>query len=393
MSKLVKRPPKATSLTEIQQYQLCRSQRDKTRDTFYLDYTFLSHRSSLSSMKSNLNPNHKNYLYDLNTTLDLNLDLFKQSISCINSLKTEINSVYDSIISKMKLKKELQLKIQEQKSKILIDSQIIEQNKRRLEETNEEYMERIKENEDNLDNKEEHIKIIQKKFKEIDVFLQKHTQHIKNSPLYKYSKFKMADFLEKNTHYHFKKRELIKENDELKSNINNIKKENGMIREETNINNYNNTINNNNKNIHIKKEENVKIKKYISHFNKQIQLKKMKLQLAKNHFKNLSTSLDLYKINNHNKKDINNDHNNKQDDNINNIDNNNVNDKSLLPLDITKRINNYMDFSTILNKKPDDLKFEDLDKTTGFGGATLNNINNNNISKSHAWDISCINKK
>ena len=199
----------------------------------------------------------------------------------------------------------------------------------------------------------------------------------------------MADFLEKNTQYHFKKRELIKEHDELKSNINNIRKENRMIREETNMN-YNNT--NNNNNIHIKKEENVKVKKYISHFNKQIQIKQMKLQLAKNHFKNLSTSLELYKINHRYKKDGNNEHN-KQDDNVNNVDNNAGNDKSLLPLDVTKRINNYMDFSTILNKKLDELKLEDLDKTTGFGGGTLNNINNNNISKSHAWDISCINKK
>lgn len=46
-----------------------------------------------------------------------------------------------------------------------------------------------------------------------------------------------------------------------------------------------------------------------------------------------------------------------------------------------------MDFSIILNKKQiDDTKFDDLEKTGGFGNA-LGNVTNVNM-----WDISCINK-
>ena len=63
-------------------------------------------------------------------------------------------------------------------------------------------------------------------------------------------------------------------------------------------------------------------------------------------------------------------------------------DKSLLPLDITRKINNLMDFSIVLNKKTNDDTKVDLEKTGGFGPGGLGNVTNINM-----WDISCINKK
>ena len=73
--------------------------------------------------------------------------------------------------------------------------------------------------------------------------------------------------------------------------------------------------------------------------------------------------------------------------------NNNGNNQSILPLDISRKINNYMDFSIVLNKKNNDVdtskisRIDYLDQTGGFGG------NFGNISNINMWDISVINNK
>ena len=53
--------------------------------------------------------------------------------------------------------------------------------------------------------------------------------------------------------------------------------------------------------------------------------------------------------------------------------------------DITKKINNYMDFSIVLNgKQNDESKISELGKTSTFNQGNISNIN--------MWDISMINK-
>ena len=59
-------------------------------------------------------------------------------------------------------------------------------------------------------------------------------------------------------------------------------------------------------------------------------------------------------------------------------------DKSQLPIDLSRKINNYMDFSIILNKrhsKSNESKISELGKTGNFGQSIISNI----------WDISGIN--
>ena len=96
------------------------------------------------------------------------------------------------------------------------------------------------------------------------------------------------------------------------------------------------------------------------------------MKLLRSAFKNMSTTLHLLTpINFHTNHPVNITDNKSQLDP----------DKSLLPLDITRKINNLMDFSIVLNKK-DETKI-DLEKTGNFG----------NVSNINMWDISCINKK
>lgn len=64
--------------------------------------------------------------------------------------------------------------------------------------------------------------------------------------------------------------------------------------------------------------------------------------------------------------------------------NENDNDKSAINLDITRKLQNYMDFSIILNKKNND-------DTANFGDFALNKTGLANVTN-NAWEISCINK-
>ena len=53
---------------------------------------------------------------------------------------------------------------------------------------------------------------------------------------------------------------------------------------------------------------------------------------------------------------------------------------------MTKKLNSFMDFSILLNKK-DESKIEELDKTNNKVGNPFSNLSNTNI-----WDVSAINK-
>ena len=51
------------------------------KDNNYLDYTFLSHRSTLSNVQNINTTDTKDYVFDLNKTLELNMDLLEKAIS------------------------------------------------------------------------------------------------------------------------------------------------------------------------------------------------------------------------------------------------------------------------------------------------------------------------
>ena len=68
----------------------------------YLDYTFLSHRNSLSLRPSlSFNSiNAINYLFDLKKTLELNLQLLEQTIK-MKYNKTDLNEVFQNFKNKI----------------------------------------------------------------------------------------------------------------------------------------------------------------------------------------------------------------------------------------------------------------------------------------------------
>lgn len=357
-----------------------------TKDTNYLDYTFLSHRNTLSNLQTLNVKNTKDYLFDLNHTLELNMELLEKSIQCWGNKKERenllnyLNEMKNKYNNKNQFKKELSTK----SSKILIEKQIIEELKRKIEENSEFFKEQIKENEESSDGKSEYIKICGKKLQEIEIHVQKLTKNLVDSPYLKYKDFKMNTFLEQNTSLCKTKELLKKEKNQMEQLIKELKHDNIVYKEEMKKDQEEN------------QQSHKKIKEFINLYRKKIMMLESKIKIIKSSFSNLSNrvknltipqtfvKIDDKQLNNHQETiyrttTFNNNMQTQKDYEQDQ-------EKSMLPLDMTRKINNLMDFSTILNKKQlDETKFEDLGKTTLGNG--LCNVTNQNM-----WDISCINK-
>ena len=332
----------------------------------FLDYTFHSHRNRIKNPTLSARNTHqqKEYLFDLRNTLEINIEILKSTIDSLpysnsNSPKLSIAKVINSLNRKKSLIKA----ITAEKSKILIGNQIIEEIKRKNAEDIEDYNEKIREDEENMESKEEHFQIMQKKLKEVEIYVHRNS-NTRTILGRRYSNWKMNEFLESNTNYHSNKISLQKDIEQIKKNITELQNENQLYYAEIakDADNESNIKNSNDK----------QINDYISKYKKQIYIIETRMKLLRSAFKNMSTTLHLLTpINFHTNHPVNITDNKSQLDP----------DKSLLPLDITRKINNLMDFSIVLNKK-DETKI-DLEKTGNFG----------NVSNINMWDISCINKK
>ena len=113
---------------------------------------------------------------------------------------------------------------------------------------------------------------------------------------------------------------------------------------------------------------------------------KIHLNDLNNEFKYLTFNKNKALLLKNNKEDYKNNQIN-QDRSKNNINNDiSINkDTSLLPHDMTRKLNNFMDFSLILNKK-EESKIDESIKNPNIGNP-FSNLSNTNI-----WDISVINK-
>ena len=340
--------------------------------TSYLGYTFMSHRNNLSSTNFNIDfQKPKNYLFDLTQTFEINAELLSETLKNIKDKKTrdELILLFNNIRNKYHNKKALRKKVNENKSKLLIEMQIFSEVKRKKEENKEYYKEQIKENEENYYSKEEYIRVFQKKLKEVEIYIRKQTRDLSNGIYTKYQTWKLKEFLEESDILNKKREELKKDIINISKNINDVKKENNLFKEEFYL-----TENDKKK---INQEEEKRIKLYIKKYKNQIAVITMRIKLLNHCFGNLNKTLKYLNLD---KKIIsNNEKNNDEDSIIKDI------DTSQLPIDLSRKINNYMDFSAILNKKinnNDESKISELGKTGNFGQANISNIN--------MWDISVI---
>ena len=299
----------------------------------------------------------------------------------------------ENIIKIYKNKKEIINKIKEKKSKNLIQLQINLEHKRKLEETVEKYKDSLFDNEDAVNNKDEYVKLFQKKFVEVEMYLKRVTAELPDIKKKKYyQNYKMDNFLILNTtlnknkqkiiediskydeekknlkiqNQKIKKEEVVEHNKddeeekEIKSEKQNIKKKNEILEEK-----YKKLIEKKKESINLLKQfidKNININNIIK--NKNEIKNEIKIESSINNIKENKNQIKYKKVE---VKKVKNDRNNE-----NKIDNEEENNKSILPTDMTKRMNSFMDLSIVLNDN--------------------SRIRENNVSR--MWgDISAIGKK
>ena len=373
-----------------------------TKASSYLMPGFLSQKFMVQDDKNkkksmNNKTIKKRNLYDIERTLDINIEILRNYFKTTTSTMTllnqdkEIIEKFEKIININKRKKELLQEIKEKKSKNLIQLQINLENKRKLEETVEKYKDSLFDNEDAVNNKDEYVKLFQKKFVEVEIYLKRITADMSDLKKKKYyQNYKMDNFLLLNVNLNRKKQKIIDDISKYDNDKNNLKKENQKIKKEENLE-------------HIKDEQNeIQIK------NEESNLKKTNELLEKKYEKNIEEKLSkIEKLKKFLDKKINIDNlvnNNEIKKNVlmNNYINNNIDnkkgmfkkvevkkinkerkeikkekerDKSKMHDDMTKRMNSFMDLSIVLNDN-----------------SNINN--NNNIKISRMWgDVSAIAKK
>ena len=376
-----------------------------TKASSYLMPGFLSQKFMVQDDKNkkksmNNKTIKKRNLYDIERTLDINIEILRNYFKTTTSTMTllnqdkEIIEKFEKIININKRKKELLQEIKEKKSKNLIQLQINLENKRKLEETVEKYKDSLFDNEDAVNNKDEYVKLFQKKFVEVEIYLKRITSDMSDLKKKKYyQNYKMDNFLLLNVNLNRKKQKIIDDISKYDNDKNNLKKENQKIKKEENLE-------------HIKDEQNeIQIK------NEEKNLKKTNELLEKKYEKNIEEKLSkIEKLKKFLDKKINIDNlvnNNEIKKNVlmNNYINNNIDnkkgmfkkvevkkinkerkeikkekerDKSKIHNDMTKRMNSFMDLSIVLNENSN----------------INNNNNNNNIKISRMWgDVSAIAKK
>ena len=373
-----------------------------------LDNGFLSQGFIVSKDKNQKikvkNPKQikKQNLYDLEKTLDINIEIlknyFKTTTSAMTLLNqdTQITEKLEKILNLLKKKKDIINKLKEKKSKNLIQLQINLENKRKLEETFEKYKESLFDNEDAVNNKDEYVKLFQKKFVEVEIYLKRITADMSDAKKKKYyQNYKMDNFLISNTNLNKKKQKIIESITKYDEDKKKLKIENQNIKKDE-INEHNKDEENEkeirNEKQNLKKNNKLIEEKY-KHMieNKISEINRLK-EIFKNDFNNkkeednkneIIINSSINKINNipYNKNEIKfkkiDVKKVKRERNMIEInDEDDEKNKSILPEDMTKRMNSFMDFSIVLN---DNSKIKE-------------SVNKNNISK--LWgDVSVIDKK
>ena len=316
----------------------------------------------------------KQNLYDIEKTLDINIEILRNYFKTTTSAMTLLNqdqqiiNNLEKIIKINKKKKELLNKIKEKKSKNLIQLQICLEHKRKLEETVEKYKDSLFDNEDAVNNKDEYVKLFQKKFVEVEIYLKRVTNDLPDVKKKKYyQNYKMDNFLLLNTNLNKKKQKIIEDISKYDEEKKKLKLENESIKKEEVVEHKKDDENENEIKIekkNLKKKNELVEEKY----KKLIEDKNNRIKKLKNFLNDNKSIEKIIK----NKNEI------KNNDSINNIDNikenkNSIfkkvevkkvkkernkiemniedeeNNKSILPKDMTKRMNSFMDLSIVLN--------------------------------------------
>ena len=142
------------------------------------------------------------HIFDLDNTLSINFEYISNFIPIMNvkqEQKRKLMSNFEKIIYYFNLKKKFRLNINEISGKTLINKQIIEEIRRRNEDNYLYYKDQIVDYSDNVNKKSSLIKQIQKKFNEVEIFIQRECKNPQNINKFgHWSSFSIINFMNKN---------------------------------------------------------------------------------------------------------------------------------------------------------------------------------------------------
>ena len=142
------------------------------------------------------------HIFDLENTLFINFEYISNFIPIMKvkqEQKRKLMNIFEKIMYYFKLKKKLRLNINEISGKILINKQIIEEIRRRNEENYLYYKDQIVVFSDNINKKLSLIKQIQKKFYDVEIFIQRECKNPENINKFgDWASFAIITFMNKN---------------------------------------------------------------------------------------------------------------------------------------------------------------------------------------------------
>ena len=227
-----------------------------------VDYTFrnsiniLMNNNKLKDNKINQNDTDKErirrknnlkiqqHISDLENTVLINQECINNMIPLLHlkqAQKKKLISSLKNIMNYFNEKKNNRKKKTEISSKILINKQIIEEIKRRRDEGYLMYKDQMTNLSENVTKKTSLVKQFQKKFSEVEIFIQRESQTEEHIEKYgKWKTFTVIPFMKRNEDILKKKCFYEEEINKKKKDIQNLEKENGIFKDNTEINNINN---------------------------------------------------------------------------------------------------------------------------------------------------------
>ena len=251
------------------------------RPETFLDYTFLSHRELIYGKKTKDPKKIRDYNFDLEKTLELNLDILDKMDCKISNPQQakEIKNLIEKIKANNAKRIATKQKIKEQKNIIVNKKQVLEEMKKKFSENDEIYQNKYNEENDVLKQKNEYIKILNKRFKDVQTYIsiievRTHQQN-PNRP-------SITKFIKDNINYHKEQKMLDVDIQKLKEQISEIKKENQIYKEESLL--YRN------------KNTNRELIRVVEFYRRIIRSLQTKIKILKNAFDNMTKTLNYLNL-------------------------------------------------------------------------------------------------
>ena len=223
----------------------------------------------------------RDYNFDLEKTLELNLDILdKMDFKISNPQQAkEIKNLIEKIKANNAKRIATKQKIKEQKNIIVNKKQVLEEMKKKFSENDEIYQNKYNEENDVLKQKNEYIKILNKRFKDVQTYIsiievRTHQQN-PNRP-------SITKFIKDNINYHKEQKMLDVDIQKLKEQISEIKKENQIYKEESLL--YRN------------KNTNLELIRVVEFYRRIIRSLQTKIKILKNAFDNMTKTLNYLNL-------------------------------------------------------------------------------------------------